>query len=123
MAPIWLNHWGPLVALAAVESAMLSFYVVLGVNPSPLQMALMPFAIAFFMILWVLEDAHRQQGYPCYDFGFFVALGFPFSVVWYLLWTRGFRGLLVMGIFLGIYLAPWLCAISVSIVTRLNGQE
>src|SRR5207247_10675294 len=57
------------------------------------------------------------QRFPCYDFGFFVALGFPFSMVWYLLWTRGLRGLLVIGIFLGLYLTPWLCAIGVWAVT------
>ena len=59
----------------------------------------------------------NNYGFPCYDFGFFVALGFPFSVVWYLLWTRGLRGLLVIGIFLGLYLTPWLCAIGVWAVT------
>ena len=117
MAPISLSHWGPLVILAAAESVILSSYVVLGASPSPLQMVILPYAIAFFMMLWVLEDAHRRQGFPCYDFGFFVALGFPFSVVWYLLWTRGLRGLLVIGIFLGLYLTPWLCAIGVWAVT------
>jgi len=117
MAPISLSHWGPLVILAAAESVILSSYVVLGASPSPLQMVILPSAIAFFMMLWVLEDAHRRQGFPCYDFGFFVALGFPFSVVWYLLWTRGLRGLLVIGIFLGLYLTPWLCAIGVWAVT------
>ena len=117
MAPISLSHWGPLVILAAAESVILSSYVVLGTSPSPLQMVFLPSAIAFFMMLWVLEDAHRRQGFPCYDFGFFVALGFPFSVVWYLLWTRGLRGLLVIGIFLGLYLTPWLCAIGVWAVT------
>jgi len=117
MAPISLSHWGPLVILAAAESVILSSYVVLGTSLSPLQMVILPSAIAFFMMLWVLEDAHRRQGFPCYDFGFFVALGFPFSVVWYLLWTRGLRGLLVIGIFLGLYLTPWLCAIGVWAVT------
>ena len=117
MAPISLSHWGPLVILAAAESVILSSYVVLGTSPSPLQMVILPSAIAFFMMLWVLEDAHRRQGFPCYDFGFFVALGFPFSVVWYLLWTRGLRGLLVIGIFLGLHLTPWLCAIGVWAVT------
>jgi len=117
MAPISLSHWGPLVILTAAESVILSSYVVLGASPSPLQMVILPYAIAFFMMLWVLEDAHRRQGFPCYDFGFFVALGFPFSVVWYLLWTRGLRGLLVIGIFLGLYLTPWLCAIGVWAVT------
>ena len=117
MAPISLSHWGPLVILAAAESVILSSYVVLGTSPSALQMVILPSAIAFFMMLWVLEDAHRRQGFPCYDFGFFVALGFPFSVIWYLLWTRGLRGLLVIGIFLGLYLTPWLCAIGVWAVT------
>ena len=117
MAPISLSHWGPLVILAAAESVILSSYVVLGASPSPLQMVILPYAIAFFMMLWVLEDAHRRQGFPCYDFGFFVALGFPFSVIWYLLWTRGLRGLFVIGIFLGLYLTPWLCAIGVWAVT------
>jgi len=122
MAPILVNHWGPIVVLAATESVILSSYVLFDASPSPLQVMLLSSAISFFMILWVLEDAHRRQGFPCYDFGFLVALGFPLSVVWYLLWTRGFRGLLVIAIFLGLYLAPWLCAISVWVVkTEMNG--
>ena len=61
MAPISLSHWGPLVILAAAESVILSSYVVLGASPSPLQMVILPYAIAFFMMLWVLEDAHRGK--------------------------------------------------------------
>jgi hypothetical protein len=122
MRSILLSHWGPLVLLAAVESVILSLYVVLGASPSPLQMTLLPSTMAFFMMLWVLEDAHRQQGFPCYDFGFFVALGFPLSVVWYLLWTRGFRGWLVIGMFVALYFMPWLFAIAVWVVTTASNR-
>jgi hypothetical protein len=39
-----------------------------------------------------------------------VLVGFPLSVAWYLLSTRGWRGLIILGVFVALYLIPWLCA-------------
>ena len=50
---------------------------------------------------------------PCFDFGFLVAVFFPISLVWYAFWSRGVRGVLLLGAMLGLMLIPWLSAIVV----------
>jgi hypothetical protein len=72
--------------------------------------AILTYAFPFFVVLWVLSDARRGGSTPCFDFGFFLAVGFPVSVAWYLLCPKGFRGLLVLAALAGLFLVPWLCA-------------
>jgi hypothetical protein len=95
-------------ALAVTQSG----YTVFQVVPSPLVTVLLEYGPAFFVVLWVLADASRRRRVPCHDFGFFVLAAFPLSVIWYVLWTRRLRGLLVLGALLGLFLAPWLCAVA-----------
>jgi hypothetical protein len=109
--------------LTVASSAFLSAYVVLGVEPPGLAANTLGYILVFFVILWVLEDARRLRRVPCFDYGFFLALGFPVSVVWYLLWTRGLRGLLTLGIFVGLYLAPWVFAVAVWVAMTVLGMR
>jgi hypothetical protein len=65
--------------------------------------------MALFVLLWAIEDVRRRRQQPCFDFGFFLTLAFPVSIVWYAFWSRGVRGFLVLAILVGLYLAPWVC--------------
>jgi hypothetical protein len=110
-----LNPWVLLAVLIGALAVGQSVYTAFGIVPSPLGFALLEYSPAFFLVLWVLADAGRKRRVPCHDFGFFLMAGFPFSVVWYVLWTRRLRGLLVLGALLGLFLAPWLCAVAVRV--------
>jgi len=111
MSSALLRSWGPLLALETLTSVAASIYVVAGVVPSDRMLALIALSFGFFVVLWVIRDARERGCTPCFDFGFLVFAGFPVSVVWYLVWTRGWRGFITVGIFLGLYLIPWLCAL------------
>lgn len=70
-------------------------------------------AFALGCVVWVVADAHKRRKTPCFDFGFLVAVFFPISLVWYVFWSRGARGILLLGAMLGLMLIPWLSAIVV----------
>jgi hypothetical protein len=70
-------------------------------------------AFALGCVVWVVTDAQTRRNTPCFDFGFLVAVFFPISLVWYALWSRGARGLLLLGAMLGLMLIPWVSAIFV----------
>jgi hypothetical protein len=70
-------------------------------------------AFALGCVLWVVADAHKRRKTPCFDFGFLVAVFFPISLIWYAFWSRGVRGVLLLGAMLGLLLIPWLSAIVV----------
>jgi hypothetical protein len=110
-----LNPWVPLLVFTAALAVTQSGYTVFQVVPSPLVTTLLEYGPAFFVVWWVMADASRSRRVPCHDFGFFVMAAFPFSVIWYVLWTRRLRGFLVLGALLGLFLAPWLCAIAVRV--------
>ena len=122
MAGPWLSSWGPLLVLTLALAVLQSVYVAFGVAPSAALTAIASYALAFFVIMWVLTDARRRRRVPCFDFGLFVALGFPISVVWYLLGTRRRRGLAVLAVFVGLYLAPGFCAAAFSLALMVFAQ-
>jgi hypothetical protein len=107
------GQWGPLLLLTVAMVVVQTAYAMLGVPPSDLAVELAGLALVFFILLWIMADARQRRKVPCFDFGLFLAVAFPVSIVCYVLWTRGFRGLIVLGAFLALYLIPWLGALMV----------
>jgi hypothetical protein len=99
-----------LIAAVAASSAFFATQVVIGPPPSETVQVLTSLALALAFVLWVMVDARTRRQIPCYDFGFLVAVFFPASLVWYVLWSRGWRGLLILSAFGGLMLLPMVCA-------------
>lgn len=114
-AMVWprLSPLGVLAILIAVLSALQACYIALGVPMSPEFQQLGSFGLALAFALWIVVDARSRRIVPAYDFGFLVLLSFPVSLVWYLFWSRGVRGLLLLGALVGLSLVPWASAIAV----------
>jgi hypothetical protein len=110
-----LGPFGALLAAVLTIATLEAAYVAAGVSPS-VGGSLSTFALALAFVLWIDTDARRQHITPCHDFGFLVAVFFPFSLLWYVLWSRGRRGLLVLGALFGLMLLPWLLAVAVWIL-------
>ena len=108
---------GPLLGLTVALAAIASMYVVLGEQPPELVEAIYSVGPAFFLVCWVILDARRLRRVPCHDFGFLVGLFLPVALPWYLVWSRGLRGLLLLGFFLLLVILP---ALSASIVWHLK---
>jgi hypothetical protein len=105
-----LVAFGPLVALAAIMAAFASMYVLLGENPPSDLEWLFGFCQFLFVVYWMVLDARRRHRVPCHDFGFLAWVFLPVALPWYLIWTRGLRGLLVLVLFLILVMVPWWCA-------------
>ena len=108
-----LAEYGPLLGLVASLTATTSMYVILGERPPEAVEAILRVAPAFFLVYWVVVDARRLRRVPCYEFGFLVGVFLPVSLPWYLIWSRGLRGLLLLGFFLLLINLPDLVAMIV----------
>lgn len=107
-----------LVAAVAASSALLIAEVALGPPPSELVVDLTSMALGLATMLWVVADARTRRQTPCYDFGFLVAVFYPASLVWYVLWTRGWRGLITLAALIGLMILPWFSASITWIITH-----
>lgn len=106
----------PLVALALATAAALCAYVAAGTAPSPGAELAFGYGWALMLLLWVDADARQSRRLPCYDFGLLAILLFPLSLAWYCLWSRGWRGLLLLLALLGLWLLPYLTALAFWVV-------
>jgi hypothetical protein len=104
-----MNRLWPLLVLVATVAACSGFLVApiaVGRVPSDNVLYLNSFGLTLAFILWVIADARTAGRTPCYDFGFLVGIFFPVSLVWYVLWSRGWRGLLTLATLVGLMLLP-----------------
>ena len=76
----------------------------------PLAITLLRYLGPLAVALWIVEDAHQQRRTPCFDFGYFVFITYPFSLVWYCVSTRGWRGWLLGLAVLGLVYVPYVVA-------------
>ena len=101
----------PLVFFATGTALILCAYAGAGTVPSPMAEIILSKGWLLFMLIWMVSDARRTRGQPCYDFGFLSGVGFPLSLMWYCLWSRGWkRGLLVLLALAGLLMAPSIAA-------------
>jgi hypothetical protein len=106
----WVGGFGQLLVLSALLTAFQLAHVLLAAPMSKPAEWVAQYSFPVFLILWVNADARRRCLVPCFDFGLFLALFFLPVFVWYLLWSRGWKGLLVLlGIF-GLMIVPPLLA-------------
>jgi hypothetical protein len=57
---------------------------------------LVRFGWTFALLCWFEMDARGRRILPCYDFGYLCYVCLPVSLAWYCLWSRGFRGILLL---------------------------
>ena len=96
-----------------------SVYVVAGITPSAPAQWILSYTLPICFVTWVQADARFRRCTPCCDFGTFVLATWLIAIPWYLIWTRGWRGLLITAIFLGLLILPTIVAVFVWIVTAV----
>ena len=108
-----LSTFGPLLLLSAILAVFASVYGLLGQEPPESVLRLSSTVQVLFILYWVVVDARRRRQVPCHDFGFLVGVFLPVSLAWYLVWTRGMRGLLLLTGFAILVILPQVCAMLV----------
>jgi hypothetical protein len=94
----------PMIALMGLQSVLNVTAVARGVAPP--HDLLTEYSAILFVLLWMATDARRRRYAPCHEFGFLLGVYLPISLVWYLLWSRGWRGLLPLATFIGLLMLP-----------------
>jgi len=97
---LWLKS--PLAQIAGLSVGMAVLQPVAAVGamnrafPAPLLFgAILSYALPVTIALWVAADLRQRGHTPCFDLPFLLLLAWPLSILWYCLWTRGWRGLLL----------------------------
>lgn len=65
---------------------------------------------------WLRTDSRRQGVLTVYDLGFFLYLAWPLIMPYYLVRTRGAKGLLVMLGFVAVYVGAGIVGVVLSVV-------
>ena len=101
----------PFARIAWTAAAMAVLLVAfMACGAPPLAIALLSQLGPLAVVLWIVEDTHQKRRTPCFDFGYFVLVTYPFSLVWYCVSTRGWRGwLLVLAVLVIVYV-PYVVA-------------
>jgi hypothetical protein len=104
------NPMAHVVAYAAMLTTCFAAFLWGGADPPPKLVDVAQVGWGLMLILWVDADARRRRVVPCYDFGLFVTIFFPLSLVWYCVWSRGWRGVFVFVGLLALFIAPYAIA-------------
>jgi hypothetical protein len=83
-------------------------HALVAVPPNELELTVLSYVPSVFVVLWMAADAQRRRLTPCYDFGFLMLLLFPLTLLGYLLWTRGWWGIVVFIGMLALMYFPWI---------------
>ena len=109
-----LNHpLAPLLLFSVILAAVFVAYLAVGGAPSPDVQMMASFGWTLLLAMWVVADMRRRQGVPCFDFGFFCYVFLPLIVPAYCFWSRGWRGALMLGALVGLWIAPNVIAVFV----------
>lgn len=68
------------------------------------------FSMIFLIAWWVKDDMHHQRFYGPYEFPAFVYFGMPLVLPYYLIKTRGWRGLVSTAGFFALFIMPYFLA-------------
>lgn len=110
MRQILVHPLMPLLIFSLTLAALLTTYLVAGSAPSATFELVAAVSWSLLLALWIVADARRRTGIPCFDFGFFCYVLLPVAVPWYCFWSRGWRGVLTLSAIVGLWLAPYIVA-------------
>lgn len=114
----WFSPLGWLVAFSLLCWGQQATYAHYGIEGSGLSQLLWRWGTALLLVWWVQADARETKYRPCYEYSAFMFFGWPLLLPYYLLRTRGIRGVFLMGFFFMLFFAPWVVAWAVFFLTR-----
>ncbi|PYV34065.1 MAG: hypothetical protein DMG22_07465 [Acidobacteria bacterium] len=110
IAPNKFTGW-LVYASAAVAGLCAGAYDARGIEISGVFRLLTYFGFLTLMSYWLQNDSKRSEAWRVRDFGFFMFLMWPLIVPYYLLKTRGARGLVLIVGFVGSYVVAFILSL------------
>jgi len=93
------------------------FYLAGSIKPPPSFALLYTFGLFWGISWWLLKDSRKRGVGWVLDMGLFLYIAWPLIVPYYLLKTRGVKGLLVILVFIGVYLMAALFGVALYTLT------
>jgi hypothetical protein len=116
MRQLLLHPVAPLLLFSIAMTAVLTTYLAAGLAPSTTFEIVASFSWSLLLALWIIADARRRTGIPCFDFGLFCYAFLPFVLPWYCFWSRGWRGAITLASLAGLWLVPYIVATAIWLV-------
>ena len=106
----------PMIALSTLMATIYAATTLRGGTPPEVG----PIAVApsLFLWAWMLRDARTRRCVPCHEFGFLSGIYFPAAFLWYLFWTRGWKGFGLLAAFFGLLIFPGIVAVIVGLIAH-----
>ena len=105
----FMHPLAPLVLYSVVLTLCWSLSFATG-RAAPTFELLAGYGWVWLTVFWIAADARRRRRVPCFDFGFLCIAFYPISLPWYCVWSRGWRGLLMLGLLACLWVLPILFA-------------
>ena len=93
------------------------FYLAGSIEPPPSFAFLYTFGFFWVIGWWLLQDSRKRSVGWVLDMGLFLYIAWPLIMPYYLLKTRGVKGVLAILVFIGVYLMAALFGLALYIVT------
>jgi hypothetical protein len=102
-----------LYLFVAVTQLSSGFYLSLGGEPPPAYLLLYSVGFLWIMGWWLQQDSRKRSVAWVLDMGLFLYIAWPIILPYYLVKTRGLRGLLYVLAFAGIYVGAFVIGVVV----------
>jgi len=96
-------------------------YLASGLEQPPLFVLLYFFAFLWIIGWWLQDDARRREISWVYDSGFLLYVAWPLVMPYYLLKSRGAKGILVVLAFIGVYIGAAVLGMVVYLLLAAEG--
>lgn len=104
---------GLLFIFVAIGQFAHAVYILAGDRePTPAFNFIYTAGFVWIITWWLLKDSRKRGIKSVYDMGLFLYIAWPFFMPYYLIKTRGAKGLLVILGFISVCLGAWLCGIA-----------
>lgn len=113
MRKLFEHPLSPLAIYSVVVSYLMVPYLLHGVGPSPLFQLVNSMGLWMLVALWVTHDSRKERNVPCFEFGFLAALIPTVGVPWYCFWSRGWRGVFLLGFLAYLWVCPYIASVLV----------
>ena len=108
-----------LYVFVIITQMTIGIYVASELELPPLFTLLYPFAFLWVIGWWLLRDSRKRGVKWVFDMGLFLYIAWPLIMPYYLLKTRGAKGLLVILGFAAAYLGAQMLGIALYVLLNL----
>ncbi len=96
---------GLIVGLSVLHYSVMGYA---GHDPSIEARFVMTLALTLVIAWWAFDDAKKRKYHRPYEFGAFLFFAWPIVLPFYLVATRGWKGIFNFSVFVLLFCLPWL---------------